>query len=62
MGNPVTVAVIGAGNRGDRVYGDYILNHSNDIKAVAIAEPDLQRRTAFAKKHNIEKNTNLTPG
>ncbi len=55
MGNPVTVAVIGAGNRGSRVYGEYILNHPDDIKAVAIAEPDLKRRSIFAKKHNIEE-------
>lgn len=55
MKYPVTTAVIGAGNRGDRVYGDYIINHSDDIKVVAIAEPIVHRRKVFAEKHSIEE-------
>ncbi|MFP4661853.1 MAG: Gfo/Idh/MocA family protein [Halanaerobiales bacterium] len=55
MKNPVTVAVIGAGNRGGRVYGAYIENHPEEIKAVAIAEPDVERRNRFAEKHDIDK-------
>ena len=53
MRHPVTVVVIGAGNRGARVYGDYIANHSGVIKTVAIAEPDSYKRGVFAEKHNI---------
>lgn len=36
MNNVSTVAVIGAGNRGARVYGNYIKNHQDKIRAVAI--------------------------
>ncbi|MFP4016791.1 MAG: Gfo/Idh/MocA family protein [Halanaerobiales bacterium] len=55
MKKPVTVAVVGAGNRGGRVYGAYIENHPEEIKAVAIAEPDVERRNRFAEKHDIDE-------
>ncbi|MFW5992446.1 MAG: Gfo/Idh/MocA family protein [Halanaerobiaceae bacterium] len=49
----VTVAVLGAGNRGREAYGSYICRHPGDIKAVAIAEPEQEKRRLFAGEHNI---------
>lgn len=50
-----TVAVLGAGNRGREAYGSYILEHPGDIKAVAVAEPDADKRALFSKEHNIDQ-------
>lgn len=55
MKNIVTVAILGAGNRGREAYGQYILEHLGDIKVVAIAEPDKEKRGLFAKEHKISK-------
>ncbi|NLM97005.1 MAG: Gfo/Idh/MocA family oxidoreductase [Halanaerobiaceae bacterium] len=54
MKKPLTVAVIGAGNRGGRVYGGYIKRHQDIIQAVAVAEPDPVRRKRFAEEHDIK--------
>ena len=53
MNNCRTVAVLGAGNRGREAYGYYILEHPGDIKAVAVAEPDVEKRKRFSEEHNI---------
>ena len=53
MKNIVTVVILGAGDRGREVYGQYILEHPGDIKVVAIAELDKEKRKIFAKEHNI---------
>lgn len=53
MNKPVTVAVLGAGNRGREAYGKYIREHPGDIKVVAAAEPDKNKREIFAKEHNL---------
>lgn len=49
----VTGILIGAGLRGGYVYSQYALDHPNEFKVVAVAEPDPDRREAFSKKHNI---------
>lgn len=49
----VTCILIGAGLRGGYVYSQYALDHPNEFKVVAVAEPDPDRREAFSKKHNI---------
>lgn len=48
-----TVAVLGAGNRGRESYGRYIREHPGKIEAVAVAEPDQDRREMFAEEHNL---------
>ncbi|MDI3548562.1 MAG: hypothetical protein PWR10_2214 [Halanaerobiales bacterium] len=53
MDKPVTVAVLGAGNRGRDAYGQFIKEHPGEIKAVAVAEPDESRRELFAGEHDI---------
>ena len=51
----VTSILIGAGLRGGYVYSQYALDHPDEFKVVAVAEPDQERRKLFAAKHNIPK-------
>lgn len=53
MERPVTVAVIGAGNRGREAYGKFIEKNQANIRAVAVADPDKVKRELFAEEHNI---------
>ncbi|MFH1614083.1 MAG: Gfo/Idh/MocA family oxidoreductase [Planctomycetota bacterium] len=53
----VSLAVIGAGGRGLRAYGQYVQEHHRDAQIVAVAEPRDFYRSETAKLHNIpEKN------
>lgn len=52
MKNQVSVAVVGAGNRGNS-YGQYALQHPGEVKIVAVAEPNDTRRHEFAALHGI---------
>lgn len=52
MTNPVRVLVLGAGSRGG-TYADYIQAHPEEGVVVGVAEPDAQRRAAFAKRHGL---------
>lgn len=47
-----TIAVIGAGSRGT-IYGNWIRDHAERAKVVAVAEPDEGRRHRFAADHDI---------
>ncbi len=49
----VKAILIGAGQRGAQVYGAYALQNPRAIRFVAVAEPDKERREAFAKDHGI---------
>lgn len=49
----VEAILIGAGQRGAQVYGNYALHHGRDIRFVAVAEPDRERRDSFCKDHGI---------
>lgn len=49
---PITIAVIGAGQRG-QTFGYYARTHPKKCKVVAVAEPRLETRTEFAIKHQI---------
>lgn len=53
MSQPLTAAMIGAGNRGHDAYGSYGLAHPDEIRCVAIAEPHDVRRARFAHAHAI---------
>ncbi len=53
MSHPIEVILIGAGQRGHEAYGQYILDHPNQFRLVAVAEPNTQRRAATAAAHNI---------
>ena len=54
MTSPITAILIGAGNRGARVYGEYGLHQPGDIDFVGVAEPDEARRARFATEHDVE--------
>lgn len=49
----ITCILVGAGLRGMEVYAPYALEHPDELKFVAVAEPDPVRRERFAKAHNI---------
>ena len=49
----VTAILIGAGQRGMNVYADYALRHPDELRFVAVAEPDARRRDMFRALHGI---------
>ena len=46
----ITSILIGAGLRGGYVYSQYALDHPDEFKVIAVAEPDQERRELFAAK------------
>ena len=52
--------LIGAGLRGGQTYSRYALLHPNEMKVVAVAEPDETRRRNFAQQHNIASDMCFT--
>lgn len=52
---PIRVALLGAGSRGKRVYADYAKAHPQDMKIVAVAEPDDVKRMRIVEEHAVEK-------
>jgi predicted dehydrogenase len=52
----IEAALIGAGRRGMFAYASYALKRPNEIKFVAVAEPDDERRALFAKQHGIPED------
>jgi predicted dehydrogenase len=53
MKNALKAILIGAGNRGMTVYGEFALSYPEKLNFVAVAEPISQRREKFAKLHSI---------
>lgn len=53
MAKKVSAILIGAGQRGAQVYGEYALSHPKDIAFIAVAEPDDARRAEFCLQHGI---------
>ena len=49
----VTAAIVGAGSRGRYVYGEYARRHPEQLKIVAVAEPDEEKRQTFRQQHGI---------
>ena len=52
----VTLALIGAGERGSDSYAPYALSHPQEAQCVAVAEPNSARREKFRKMHNISED------
>lgn len=52
MSKKVTIAVIGAGNRG-KAYAAFASQHPAEVQVVAVAEPHALRRQRFAEEHQI---------
>jgi predicted dehydrogenase len=53
IGGVIEAVLVGAGNRGHFVYGGYALRHPEQVRFVAVAEPDEGRRRRFAEAHGI---------
>lgn len=51
-----TAIIIGAGDRGRKVYGRFAERHPNEINIVGVAEPNTVIRNAMAEDHNIESS------
>jgi len=51
--NIITAILIGAGNRGMHLYGNYALKFPDKLKFVAVAEPIQYRKEKFARLHDI---------
>lgn len=54
---PITIAIIGAGNRGRDTYGRWCLQHPQEARVVAVAEAVSGRRAALADEHGIGPGT-----
>lgn len=52
MSKKVTIAVVGAGNRG-QAYGRFVSQHPAEVQIVAVAEPHPIRRAKYAQEHGI---------
>ena len=52
---PAEVVLVGAGRRAYYNFGEYALKHPDDLRFVAVAEPDEGRRERFARAHGIPK-------
>lgn len=49
----IEAALLGAGARGMFAYASYAIQRPNEIKFVAVAEPNEERRKRFAEQHGI---------
>jgi predicted dehydrogenase len=52
--------MIGAGGRGYAAYGSYALAHPDELRFVAVAEPNDARRSRFAAAHDIPRERQYT--
>ncbi|KEQ26518.1 Gfo/Idh/MocA family protein [Paenibacillus tyrfis] len=52
---PMTAVLIGAGARGAGGYARYALDCPHELKFVAVAEPNAERRDKFAAEHGISR-------
>lgn len=55
MSTSLKFIIIGAGDRG-RTYSRYSLLHPGEMKVIAVAEPDEERRLYFAKEFGLYEN------
>src|SRR5512142_1891949 len=53
MPKPVEAILIGAGQRGADSYGPFALEHPDQLRFVAVAEPIPERRERFAAQHHL---------
>ena len=56
MRKQVELALIGAGNRGRGIFGQYALDMAHRVKFVAVVEPNEKKRELFASLHEIPAN------
>ncbi len=56
----ISLALIGAGDRGMNSYAPYALNKPHEVEFVAVAEPDDKKREAFKKQYGISEENCFT--
>lgn len=56
MSKPLNLVLIGAGQRGARTYAPYAFAHPDQVRFVAVAEPDSARRERFAADHDLDES------
>ncbi len=56
----ISLALIGAGDRGMHSYAPYALNKPHEVEFVAVAEPDDKKREAFRKQYGIKEENCFT--
>lgn len=49
------IGLIGAGQRGKDIYGEYGLNNKEDLEFISVVEPNDIKREEFRKNHNIKE-------
>lgn len=49
----VTAVLLGAGERGRRAYAPFALEHPDELRFVAVAEPDAEKRRQFQQQHGL---------
>ncbi len=54
VSRPLELVLIGAGQRGARAYASYAFTHPDQVRFVAVAEPDPIRRRRFADAHDLD--------
>jgi predicted dehydrogenase len=54
MNKPIEMVLIGAGQRGAHAYANYAFQHPEEVRFVAVAEPDPVRRKQFAEEHDLD--------
>lgn len=52
---PIEAVLVGAGQRGREAIGAFAQRHPDELKFIAVVEPDKAKRNGFAKIHNISK-------
>ena len=60
MGKPVTVALLGAGARGELNLASLIKEHPDKLEIVAVAEPHDGRRERFVREYGIDPKNAFT--
>ncbi|QJD86432.1 Gfo/Idh/MocA family protein [Cohnella herbarum] len=53
---PITAILIGAGGRGAIAYAPYAERYPHQIRFVAVAEPDDNKRNRFAQRYDLDEN------
>jgi predicted dehydrogenase len=55
MANPVETIIVGAGGRGN-AYGNFAMQHPQELSVIGVAEPDEVRRDRMVTRHDIAPN------
>ncbi len=51
---PIRIALLGAGSRGRHVYAEYAHAHPDELKVVAVAEPNDEKRVFIVDEHEVD--------